>query len=101
MSSLQDLLPLVLMFELPVTGLLQALPDVTSPCIQQLQQMYNVTITFKQRPRMYVTTVVVRGSVIHAKAVKEAAGRIMEQFTGSVSCHCLYPHQYAISCQQS
>ncbi|XP_025087615.1 protein bicaudal C homolog 1-like isoform X1 [Pomacea canaliculata] len=84
-AQIRDLLPLVLMFELPVTGLLQALPDVTSPCIQQLQQMYNVTITFKQRPRMYVTTVVVRGSVIHAKAVKEAAGRIMEQFTGSAN----------------
>lgn len=82
-AQIRELLPLVFMFEMPVTGLLQALPDTSSPFIQQLQQLYNVTITFKQRPRMYVTTVIVRGSVINAKAVKEATGKLMEQFTGS------------------
>lgn len=73
------------MFELPTTGLLQTLPDASSPVIQQLQQMYNVTITFKQRPRVPVTTVIIRGSVINAKSVKEATGKLMETFTGTVS----------------
>ena len=81
----QELLPLVFMFELPTTGLLQTLPDTSSPVIQQLQQMYNVTITFKQRPRMPVTTVIIRGSVVNTKSVKEATGKLMETFTGAVS----------------
>ena len=82
----QELLPLVFMFELSATtGLLQTLPDASSPVIQQLQQVYNVTVTFKQRPRMPITTVIVRGSVINAKSVKEATGKLMESLTGMVS----------------
>ena len=83
-TLLQDLLPLVFMLELPMTGLLQTVPDASSPAIQQLQQQYNITISFRQRPRSYTTTIVVRGSVYSAKAVKEGTGRLMEQLTGNV-----------------
>ncbi|XP_041364910.1 protein bicaudal C homolog 1-B-like [Gigantopelta aegis] len=82
-SQIRDLLPLVFMFEIPMTGLLQPIPDSSSPAVLSLQQLYNVTITFKQRPRMYVTTVIVRGSVNNAKAVKEATAKLMEQMTGN------------------
>lgn len=83
LHPLQELLPLVFMFELPVTGALQPIPDNTSPIIQQIQQTYSVTVTFKQRPRVYVTTVIVRGSVSNAKAVKEATAILMKHLTGN------------------
>ncbi len=75
---------MVYMFELPVTGLLQPVPDSSSPQIQQIQNTYNVTVTFKQRPRMYATTVVVRGSVYNGKSVKEATALLIEHLAGNV-----------------
>ncbi|BFZ17351.1 hypothetical protein BsWGS_20390 [Bradybaena similaris] len=84
-SQIRELLPLVFMFELPVTPTLVPVPEVTSPFIQQLQQTHNVTINFKQRPRSYATTAIVRGSVHGAKGVKQATACLMEQLTGNVS----------------
>lgn len=81
---MQDLLPLVFMFELPVPGLLQPLPDPSSPPIQHIQNTYNVVVTFKQRPRSYGTMVVIRGSVSNAKEVKEATALLVEHLTGSI-----------------
>ena len=46
MFSYQDLLPLVLTFELPLSGRLPT--DASSPTIQHIAQTCNVTITFKQ-----------------------------------------------------
>ncbi|KAK6171391.1 hypothetical protein SNE40_019590 [Patella caerulea] len=77
-AQIRELLPLVFMFELPMT-----IPETTTPAIQQIQNTYNVTISIKQRPRMYVTTVIVRGSVNNTKAVKEATCRLGEQLTGN------------------
>ena len=42
----QELLPIVLMFEVPTNTLV--VPDNTSPAIHSIAQKYNVTITFKQ-----------------------------------------------------
>ncbi|KAL8616900.1 Protein bicaudal C 1 [Nucella lapillus] len=82
-AQIRELLPLVFMFELPTTpAVLQVAQDSSSLVVQQLQQLYNVTVSFKQRPRVPVTTVAVRGSVINAKSVKEATGKLMETFTG-------------------
>lgn len=68
------------MFELPVTGLT---PDSSSPLVQQLQQQYTISVTFRQRPRAYTTTVVVRGTVCNAKSVKEGTLKLMEQLTAT------------------
>ena len=84
MFVFQDLLPLVFMFELPVTGILQPLPDASSPPIKSIQDTYGVTVTFKQRARVYMTTVIVRGTVNKAKAVKEATMRLIEHLTGNI-----------------
>ncbi|XP_033735384.1 protein bicaudal C homolog 1-B-like [Pecten maximus] len=84
-AQIRELLPLVFMFELPVSGVLQPLPDASSPTIQQLQQQYNVVISFRQRPRVYATTVIVRGSVCNAKSVKEGTASLMEHLTSNVS----------------
>ncbi|CAL1537407.1 unnamed protein product [Lymnaea stagnalis] len=84
-AQIRELLPLVFMFEMPVTSPVTPVPDVTSAFIQQLQQANNITINFKQRPRTYATTVIIRGSVYSAKGVKHVTARLMEQLTGSVS----------------
>ncbi len=72
------------MFELPITGVLQPIPDSSSPIVQQIQNAYGVTVSFKQRPRVYITTVIVRGSVDNSKAVKEATARLIESLTGNL-----------------
>ncbi|KAL8619173.1 hypothetical protein ACOMHN_049955 [Nucella lapillus] len=84
--QIRELLPLVFMFELSTsTALLRTLPDSSSPLVQHLQQSYSVTVTFRQRPRMPITTAIVRGSIINAKAVKEATGKLVEALTGNVN----------------
>ena len=40
-------MPLVVMFELPITGCFQAFPDVESPFIQNLQSCYTVQVSFR------------------------------------------------------
>ena len=58
------------MFELPIAGILQPVPDPNSPSIQHISQMYNISVSFKQRSRMYGATVIVRGSQNNTSAVK-------------------------------
>lgn len=65
---LKELLPLVLMFELPV--IVQLNPDPSSPAIQHISQTYNISVAFRQRSRLYGTTGVVRGSQNNIAAVK-------------------------------
>ena len=64
----QELLPLVLMFELPV--MVQVNPDPSSPAIQHISHTYNISVAFRQRSRLYGTTGVVRGSQNNADNVK-------------------------------
>jgi len=58
------------MFELPIAGILQPIPDPNSPTIQHISQTYNISVSFKQRSRMYGATVIVRGSQNNTSAVK-------------------------------
>lgn len=60
----------MLMFELPIAGILQPVPDPNSPSIQHISQTYNISVSFKQRSRMYGATVIVRGSQNNTSAVK-------------------------------
>nr|XP_006824914.1 PREDICTED: protein bicaudal C homolog 1-like [Saccoglossus kowalevskii] len=82
--KIRELLPLTVMFELPITGALQPVPDINAPTIQQIVQTYNVSVSFKQRPRMYITTAIVRGCVDNLVALKEATARLIEHLTGNV-----------------
>ena len=84
------------MFDLPVTGVLQPIPDASSPAIRTVQDTYGVTVTFKQRARTYMTTVVVRGTVCKAKAVKEATRVLIEQMTGKHSVSVFFCKQKTV-----
>uniref|UniRef100_G3WD45 BicC family RNA binding protein 1 n=1 Tax=Sarcophilus harrisii TaxID=9305 RepID=G3WD45_SARHA len=83
--SLQELLPLVLMFELPIAGILQPIPDPNSPTLQHISQTYNISVSFKQRSRMYGATVIVRGSQNNSSAVKEGTAMLLEHLAGSLA----------------
>ena len=78
----QELLPLVLFFELPISG--TPVPDMNSPTIQQIVQTYSVAVNMKQRSRGYSTTVTVRGAANNAAGLKEGTVRLMEHLTGSL-----------------
>uniref|UniRef100_A0A8C5MMG3 BicC family RNA binding protein 1 n=1 Tax=Leptobrachium leishanense TaxID=445787 RepID=A0A8C5MMG3_9ANUR len=82
---LPELLPLVLMFELPIAGILQPIPDPNSPTIQHISQTYNITVSFKQRSRVYGATVIVRGSQNNTNAVKEGTALLLEHLAGSLA----------------
>ncbi|XP_029465629.1 protein bicaudal C homolog 1 [Rhinatrema bivittatum] len=82
---IRELLPLVLMFELPIAGILQPIPDPSTPTIQHISQTYNISVSFKQRSRMYGTTVIVRGSQNNTSAVKEGTALLLEHLGGGLA----------------
>lgn len=67
---MQELLPLVLSFELP--AILQS--DTNSPTVQHIAQTYNLTTSFKTPTRLYRGSGVVRGSQNNTNAVKVSQG---------------------------
>ncbi|XP_043912342.1 protein bicaudal C homolog 1 [Protopterus annectens] len=84
-ARIRELLPLVLMFELPIAGILQPIPDPNSPTIQHISQTYNISVSFKQRSRLYGSTVIVRGSQNNTGAVKEGTAVLLEHLAGSLA----------------
>ncbi|XP_021029643.1 protein bicaudal C homolog 1 isoform X2 [Mus caroli] len=84
-ARIRELLPLVLMFELPIAGILQPVPDPNTPSIQHISQTYSVSVSFKQRSRMYGATVIVRGSQNNTNAVKEGTAMLLEHLAGSLA----------------
>lgn len=81
--QIRDLQPLVLTFELPLSGRLPS--DSSSPAIQQIAQACNVTITFKQRPRAGSQTAIIRGSQQHVAGIKDAISHLVEHFTAKIA----------------
>ncbi|TRY58137.1 hypothetical protein DNTS_014182 [Danionella cerebrum] len=82
-SRIRELLPLVLMFELP--AMVQPNPDPSSPAIQHISQTYNISVAFKQRSRLYGATGVVRGSQNNAVAVKRGTAVLLEHLAGNLA----------------
>ncbi|XP_071808851.1 protein bicaudal C homolog 1-like isoform X2 [Asterias amurensis] len=81
-AKVRELLPLVLVFELPISN--NPTPDINSPTIQQIVQVYNIGVNMKQRARGYSTTVTVRGSSSNAAGIKEGTLRLMEHLIGNL-----------------
>ncbi|RXN28843.1 bicaudal C -like protein [Labeo rohita] len=76
-ARIRELLPLVLMFELPV--IVQLNPDPSSPAIQHISQTYNISVAFKQRSRLYGATGV-RGTAV---LLEHLAGNLASAITVS------------------
>lgn len=87
----QELMPLVVMFELPITGCFQAFPDVESPFIQNLQSRYSVQVSFRARsrgPRPGV--VVIKGSESDVGPLKEAVKILVDYFCGTLAVSYIF-----------
>ncbi|XP_033886418.1 protein bicaudal C homolog 1-like isoform X1 [Acipenser ruthenus] len=82
-AKIRELLPLVLMFELPV--IIQPNPDPNSPAVQHISQTYNISVSFKQRSRMYGATGIVRGSQNNTTAVKRGTALLLDHLAGSMA----------------
>ena len=80
-SPLQDLLPLVFMFDVPVSSANQLNPDF-SPILDHIQQHYGVNVSLKPHHQPYIRTVLIRGSVYNMKSARQAATLIFEHLTG-------------------
>lgn len=77
LSSSQDLQPLSLTFDLPVSMLPQTLPDAGSPLIQQVVQTLGVNVSFRavpphpqSQPSLYESCCTVWGLQGNGPAVK-------------------------------
>lgn len=69
-SDLQDLQPLVLTFDLPVTVVGGVVCDTGSPAIQHVAQVFGVSVSFRTQPKLFCSTCSVRGTQGNAPAVK-------------------------------
>ncbi|XP_014669291.1 PREDICTED: protein bicaudal C homolog 1-B-like [Priapulus caudatus] len=81
-AQIRQLLPLVFIFELPVTGVLQPALDPSSPTVRHIQQTYDIQVSFKPRVGVYTTLVMVRGSVNNSQNVKDGTAALLEHLTG-------------------
>ncbi|XP_039627497.1 protein bicaudal C homolog 1 [Polypterus senegalus] len=80
---IRELLPLILMFELP--AIIHPSPDPNSPAVQHISQTYNISVSFKQRSRLYGATGIVRGSQSNATAVKRGTALLLDHLAGTLA----------------
>merc|ERR1719454_1637283 len=68
--KIRALLPIVLSFELPKTGVARPNPDVNSAPIQRLIQTYSISVQARTRPRGQSTVISVRGNQQNVTGLK-------------------------------
>lgn len=81
-QKIRTLLPVVIQFEIPNTGL--PIPDLNSPMIQHLVQVYGISIQFKQRAKVYSTSCTVRGSADNTDGLKTGIQSLMNHTAGNL-----------------
>lgn len=81
--KIRELLPMIVTFELPITGYLQPVPDASSPGIQLIQQTYGFAISFRQKQRGQPTTVLVRGCRRQFHQLRQGLVVLMDYLTGN------------------
>nr|CAB3225435.1 protein bicaudal C homolog 1-like [Phallusia mammillata] len=80
-EKIRVLLPIVVTFDLAMSGVI---PDPNSAPIQQIVQMYNISVQFKQRAKAYYTTTcTVRGSNDNISGLVEGTLKLMQHLTGA------------------
>nr|XP_039252498.1 protein bicaudal C homolog 1-like [Styela clava] len=78
--KIRNLLPIVLQFEIPNAGM--PMPDLNSPMIQHLVQVYGISIQFKQRAKVYSTSCTIRGSSDNIEGLKTGIQTLMSHVSG-------------------
>lgn len=82
--KIRALLPIVLTFDLPKSGVVRPNPDINSPTIQRIIQTYNISIQFRARPRGQPTAVPVRGTQQNVTGLKDGITCLMQHLTGQI-----------------
>ena len=82
--KVRALLPIVLTFDLPKSGVVRPNPDINSPTIQRIIQTYNISIQFRARPRGQPTAVPVRGTQQNVTGLKDGITCLMQHLTGQI-----------------
>ncbi|CAJ1058706.1 bicaudal C homolog 2 [Xyrichtys novacula] len=104
---IRDLQPLSLTFDLPVSLVPQALPDASSPFIQQVVQTLGVSVSFRAvpphpqaQPAFYESCCTVWGLQGNAAAVKKATCILMDLLLGSEVTNGVVNSQLDVTSQQ-
>ncbi|XP_059202515.1 bicaudal C homolog 2 [Centropristis striata] len=104
---IRDLQPLSLTFDLPVSLVPQALPDASSPLIQQVVQTLGVSVSFRAvpphpqaQPNFYESCCTVWGLQGNAAAVKKATCILMDLLLGSEVTGGIVSSQMDVTSQQ-
>ncbi|XP_041654142.1 bicaudal C homolog 2 [Cheilinus undulatus] len=104
---IRDLQPLSMAFDLPVSLVPQALPDASSPLIQQVVQTLGVSVSFRAvpphpqaQPAFYESCCTVWGLQGNATAVKKATCILMELLLGSELSGGIVSSQLDVTSQQ-
>jgi protein bicaudal C len=82
--KIRALLPIVLSFELPKTGVARPNPDVNSAPIQRLIQTYSISVQARTRPRGQSTVISVRGNQQNVTGLKDGITGLMQHLTGQI-----------------
>jgi len=82
--KIRALLPIVLFFELPKTGVARPNPDVNSAPIQRLIQTYSISVQARTRPRGQSTVISVRGNQQNVTGLKDGITGLMQHLTGQI-----------------
>ncbi|XP_058852135.1 protein bicaudal C homolog 1-A-like [Acipenser ruthenus] len=80
---IRDLQPLVLSFDLPMSMVSHTVPDVNSPVIHHISQAFNISVSFRQQPKLYSTTCLVRGLQGNCVSIQKATAVLMELLLGA------------------
>ncbi|XP_074530288.1 bicaudal C homolog 2 [Halichoeres trimaculatus] len=106
-KRIRDLQPLSLTFDLPVSLVPQALPDASSPLIQQVVQTLGVSVSFRAvpphpqaQPAFYESCCTVWGLQGNAAAVKKATCILMDLLLGSEVTGSVVNSQLDVTSQQ-
>ncbi|XP_066595085.1 protein bicaudal C homolog 1-like isoform X2 [Prorops nasuta] len=84
-ARVRNLTPLIFSFELPFMGATQTTPDSTSAYVVKIQETYNVQVTFRTRPKLHATLVVVKGCEWEVSRVKEATILLIQHMCESLA----------------
>ncbi|MGH0116651.1 UNVERIFIED_CONTAM: hypothetical protein FKN15_012246 [Acipenser sinensis] len=75
--------PLVLSFDLPMRMVSHTVLNVNSPVIHHISQAFNISVSFRQQPKLYSTTCLVRGLQGNCVSIQKATAVLMELLLGA------------------
>lgn len=81
----QKLTPLIFSFELPILSSSHTAPDATSPYVIHVQEMYNVQVMFRTRPKLHATLILVKGVEWEVQQVKQATLMLIDYMCDSLA----------------